>query len=234
MASTSPPPTARPSIGIIMLDTVFPRLVGDVGNPKSFPFPVLYETVSGASPERVVARADPALLQPFCNAGRRLKAKGVKALFTSCGFLAIFQQELVEALDIPVFSSSLLQIHQVRAILPPDQEIGIITANSRSLGPQHFAGLGITRPPQAIVGLQEAEEFPAVFLGNKMTLDPAKVLGEMSQATRILLQDYPQVGAVILECTNMSPYALAVQQISGLPVFDVLTMIHYVYQVVSR
>lgn len=234
MPSALPPATARPCIGITMLDTAFPRLVGDVGNPKSFPFPVLYETVSGASPERVVAWADPALLQPFCNAGRRLEAKGAKALFTSCGFLAIFQQELVNALDIPVFSSSLLQIHQVRAILSPDQEIGIITANSHSLGSQHFAGLGITRPPQAIVGLQEAEEFPAVFLGNKTSLDPAKVQGEMIYATRSLIQDYPQIGALILECTNMPPYARAVHQISGLPVFDVLSMIHYVYLVVSR
>ncbi len=147
----------------------------------------------------------------------------------------------MQALNFLVFSNIQSSIFSSKSSMPstspaPDTRpcIGIITADSQSLGPKHFAGLGIIRPPRAVIGLQGAEEFPAVFLGSKTTFDPVKVQREMIQASRTLLQDYPQVGAVILECTNMPPYARAVQHDSGLPVFDVLTMIHYVYQVVSR
>lgn len=224
---------APPFIGIIMLDTVFPRLVGDVGNPRTFPFPVRYETAKGASPQRVVKGGDPKLLQPFLDAARKLENLGAGALATSCGFLAIFQKELAGALNIPVFGSSLLQIHQARAILQKDREVGIITADSQSLTPEHFSGMDLW-PPRAVVGLEKADEFSAVFLGNRAGLNREKLKREMSWAGDDLIQRYPRVGAVVLECTNMPPFARMVQQRTGLPVFDAVTMIHYAYSVIRN
>lgn len=95
-------------LGVLMLDTRFPRVVGDIGNPLTFDFPVLYRTLRGASPQRVVRERDPALLAPFIDAGRALVEQGATAITTSCGFLVLFQRELKAALPVPVWTSSLL------------------------------------------------------------------------------------------------------------------------------
>ena len=63
-------------IGILMLETVFPRLPGDVGNGWTFDFPVLFRQVVGANPTSVVKNADPALLKPFIEGAQALEAAG--------------------------------------------------------------------------------------------------------------------------------------------------------------
>ncbi len=161
-----------PAIGIIMLDTVFPRIPGDVGNQHTFSFPVRYRVVKGASPHRVVKEADPLLLQPFIEAARELEKQGVKAIATSCGFLAIFHQELVNAVHVPVFSSSLLQVHLAQAIIRNDQKVGILTAHAQSLTERHFASVGIDQYPKAVIGMETAQEFTDVFIeGNTVFLE---------------------------------------------------------------
>ncbi|MCG8438608.1 MAG: hypothetical protein MI751_11030, partial [Pseudomonadales bacterium] len=139
-----------PSMGLIMLDTVFPRIPGDVGNPDTFSFPMIREVVEGASPERVVKEADPTLLKPFIEAAQRLEARNVGAIATSCGFLAVFHRELASAVNIPVFSSSLLQVHTARSVMAEGRTVGVITASKSALTRRHFAGVGITEPPPAV------------------------------------------------------------------------------------
>ena len=39
----------------------------------------------------------------------------------------------------------------------------------------------------------------------------------------------PDIGAIVLECTNMPPYSEAIQEAIKLPVFDVVTMVNYAY-----
>ncbi len=217
----------RPVIGMIMLDTVFPRIPGDVGNPETFPFPVAYRMVSGASPKRVVKEADPALLMPFTEAARALADDGARAIVTSCGFLAMFQRELAAAVDVPVYSSSLLQIPMARAVIRSDQTVGVLTADAGALTPRHFAGVGVTDIPKAIVGMESRPEFSAVFLGGKKTIDSDACRREMVSAARELIHRYPTTGAVVMECTNMPPYARDVQATLNRPVFDAATLVHY-------
>ena len=102
-------------LGVLMLDTRFPRAIGDVGNPKSFAMPVRHRVVAGASPQRVVGEGDPALLQPFIDAARQLVDDGARAITTSCGFLVLFQQALQTALPVPVWTSSLLKLPELQA-----------------------------------------------------------------------------------------------------------------------
>ncbi len=225
---------APPPLGLIMLDTVFPRIPGDVGNPDTFSFPVIREVVEGASPERVVNEADPTLLQPFVEAAQRLEARNAHAIATSCGFLAIFHGELAGAVKIPVFSSSLLQVHTARSVMPPGKKVGVITASRRALTRRHFAGVGISEPPAAVAGMEDAEEFSSVFLGGKRTIDIEKCRKEMVETALKLVTDYPDVGSLVLECTNMPPYARAVQKAVGLPVFDVVTLINHARSVVVQ
>lgn len=224
-------PLSDATIGIIMLDTTFPRIVGDVGNPASFPFPVRYVVVQGASPQRLVIEADRSLLQPFIKAGQRLVDEGVRGIATSCGFLALFHRELQAALSVPVFSSSLLQVHMANTLLQQGQKTGIITARKESLSVQHLEAIAIDQYPLAIVGMDQAEEFTSVFIHGKTTLDKQQCRLEMEQAARTLLQENPNVGAIVLECTNMGPYSKAIRNLTGLPVYDVVTMINSAHSV---
>ena len=217
----------EPLIGILMLDTRFPRIKGDIGNPASFDFPVRYQLVQGASPHRVVKMADPALIGPFAHAARELETQGVKAITTSCGFLAIFQKELAAAVSVPFFSSSLLQVHLARAILKPGQKVGVLTARQKSLTPGHLAGVGIQPDDLVIQGLDQAEEFTSVFIENNTSLDEARCRREVCDTALDLTGRHPGIGALVLECTNLPPYSDDIRKLCKVPVFDALTLISF-------
>ena len=234
LAETEVKKTGREAIGIIMLDTVFPRIPGDIGNPLTFPFPVRYQVVRGASPRRVVKDADERLLEPFVEAARSLEREGVKAIATSCGFLAMFHRELADAVEIPVFSSSLLQVPMAYAMINRRRKVAILTARAASLTNRHFAGVGIRDIPVVVMGMEDAEEFTAAFIDGKPSFDPEKVRKEMIRAAERMALLHPEIGALVLECTNMPPYARAVQQVLNVPVFDAVTLVRYVHSILER
>lgn len=212
-------------IGILMLDTVFPRLRGDIGNAATFPFPVRYKVVSGALPARVVPEQDNSLLAHFIAAARELETEGVKAITTSCGFLAVYQQELAACVQIPVFTSSLLQIPFIEAMLPPGRNIAVITANGQTLGERRLVeAFSAGKVQHSIIGLEDMEEFYSVFVRQRKTLNLAKLTAEISCTAEQVKQRAPQAGAIVLECTNLPPFRQLFQQAAGLPVFDIVTL----------
>src|SRR5919202_5926643 len=150
------------AVGILMLETSFPRIPGDIGNATTFDFPVLYRPVSGAAPKRLIFERDPGLLQPFVEAARELERAGVRAITTSCGFLALFQRQMAEAVSVPVFSSALIQVPMVYQMLRSDQRVGILTANRSALTEDHFRGVGWSsdRIPVHVTGLENTKLFP--------------------------------------------------------------------------
>lgn len=216
-------------IGILMLDTKFPRICGDIGNAGTFGFPVKYKKVEGATSQRVVREADPTLIRPFIEAAQELEKEGVSAITTSCGFLAIFQELLADAVNIPVFASSLLQVPLVHRMLKNGQKVGIMTASKPHLTKLHFEGVGATGVPVVIYGMENEEEFPKVFLDQKETLDVSKVEEEMVEVAKIMVSENSDIGAIVFECTNMPPFRKAVQEAVNLPVFDIVTLVNYVY-----
>jgi len=111
--------------------------------------------------------ADAGLIEEFIEAGHALVARSVKAITTSCGFLALFQRQSVEALSVPVYTSSLLQVPLAGAVIRRDQKIGIITARNQSLTGVHFAGVDIQDYLLAVMGMEDAVEFSAVFIDAK-------------------------------------------------------------------
>ena len=216
-----------PFMGILMLDTTFPRIPGDIGNPQTFDFPVKQKLVRGATVERVVMEADPGLLDPFIRAGKELVEEGALALTTSCGFLALFHRELSAALPVPIFTSSLLSVHLAATLLKPGERVGILTAQKRSLTPRHLAGVGIGGSiPIAIEGMDAAREFTKVFIQGQSTLDRDQCQREMVVAAQSLIDSHPEVGPIVLECTNMPPYAEAIRRATGRPVFDITTLLN--------
>ncbi|MBI4635378.1 MAG: aspartate/glutamate racemase family protein [Candidatus Rokubacteria bacterium] len=218
------------TIGILMLDTRFPRIPGDMGNATTFPFPVRYHRVGGAHPDLVVRRGAEGLLPAFVEGARLLEREGVGAVTTNCGFLVRFQRELARAVGIPVFTSSLLLVPLVHRMLPPGQRIGIMTVNAATLATEHLAGAGIGDDiPLAIAGLEGEKEFTRVLLDDELELDVDAARAEHVRVARRLVEDHPDVGAIVLECTNMPPYAADIQRETGRPVFDVVSLVHLVH-----
>ena len=216
-------------IGILMLEARFPRIPGDVGNALSFPFPVLYAVVPGASPDRVVRRQAEGLLEPFIAEGRRLVRQGAEGIVTNCGFLALFQDELAKALEVPVLTSSLLQVPFVERLLPPGRRVGILTIAAEHLSPRHLAGAGIGADAP-VAGMKPDGHFARSILDDAPELDPASCEAEIVEAAAGLVRDHPEVGALVLECTNMCPYSRTIRRRLHLPVHDMLSLIAWLQQ----
>ena len=223
------------SVGILMLDTRFPRIPGDMGNAGTFDFPVRYHRVSGASPDRVVRQGQRALLPAFVEGARYLEAEGVRAITTNCGFLAQFQSELTAAVSVPVFTSSLMLVPLVSRMLPAERAVGVMTVDASSVRPAHYAGAGITPEMRVVVaGLETEKEFTRVMLDDLPTLDVEAARREHLAVARRLCAEHPEVGAIVLECTNMPPYRADIQAATGLAVFDVTTLVRMVHDAVRH
>jgi hypothetical protein len=223
------------SIGVLMLDTRFPRIPGDMGNAGTFDFPVRYHRVAGASPDRVVRRGHRELLAGFVEGARFLEQEGVRAITTNCGFLAKFQPELAGAVSIPVFTSSLMLVPLVHRMLPPGRSVGILTVDATALGDAHLRGAGIGPDvPVVVAGLETEKEFTRVLLEDQMELDVDAAREEHLAVARRLLATHPAIGALVLECTNMPPYRSALQEATGLPVFDITTLVRMVHDAAHR
>jgi hypothetical protein len=223
------------SVGILMLDTRFPRIPGDMGNAATFDFPVRYHRVSGASPDRVVRGGQRELLPAFIEGARLLEREGVRAVTTNCGFLAKFQPELAAAVTIPVFTSSLMLVPLVHRMLPPGRAVGILTVSASSLGPEHMAGAGIAPDvPVVVAGLESEKEFTRVLLDDELTLDVEAARQEHLTVARRMLDAHAEIGAIVLECTNMPPYRADIQAATGLPVFDITTLVRMFHEAVRQ
>ena len=201
-----------------MLDTRFPRVAGDVGNPASFAIPVKHRVVAGASPQRVVREGDPSLLQPFVDAAKQLVHEGARAITTSCGFLVQFQATMQAALPVPVWTSSLLK-------LPDLMAPGVITVDALSLGSAHLraAGADATVP---VVGLAQDCHLQRALLDDMPTIDAASATADVVDAAQRLVARWPTVREIVLECTNMPPYAKAVARATRRPVHHIISFLH--------
>jgi Asp/Glu/hydantoin racemase len=212
-------------LGILMLEARFPRIPGDMGNAETWPFPVLYRVVRGASPERVVLRGARGLLPEFVAAARELVDLGAEAITTNCGFLSLFQRELAAAAGVPVATSSLMQVPWVQATLPPGRRVGVITVSRASLTPAHLEAAGVPLDTP-IIGTEGGREFFRVLIkAEAEDMDLTLAGQDILAAGQALVAEHPELGAIVLECTNMPPYAAALQQAVGLPVYDIYSMI---------
>lgn len=214
-------------LGILMLEARFPRIPGDMGNAATWPFPVLYKVVTGASPEKVVLQGAAGLLPDFVAAARELVALGAEAITTNCGFLSLFQNELAAAVGVPVATSSLMQVPWVQAILPPGRRVGIVTVSSGSLTPAHLDAVGVPRDTP-VTGTEGGKEFFRVLIkAEKEDMDVDLAERDVVEAGLRLVAGNPGIGAIVLECTNMPPYAASLQAATGLPVYDIYSLVSW-------
>ena len=221
-------PVGGAALGILMLDARFPRVPGDMGNGDTWPFPVLYEIVQGATPERVVRRRAEGLDGAFLEGARRLVDRGAAAVTTVCGFLSLFQPELAAHAGVPVASSTLMQVPALDRMLPPGKRTGVITVSRESLWDDHFTAVGAPADTP-VEGTEGGRELTRVLIGNEPWLDMAAAETDVTAAARRLTTRCPEVGAIVLECANMAPYAAAVRRETNLPVHDIYSFITWAH-----
>jgi len=207
-------------LGVVMLDTRFPRPPGDVGHPDAFGVPVRQHVVRGAWPGKIVQTAAglraAGVAPAFVRAVQALEAEGARAITTSCGFLVLLQDELQDAAQVPVVTSSLLQLP---GLLARQARVGVLTISAAALGPEHLLAAGVPAGRLADVvvqGVDPAGEFATAILGNRDTLDMGKAGREVVEAAVALKRREPSLQAVVLECTNLPPYRQAVEAATGL------------------
>ena len=215
----APSPSA-PFLGILMLDTRFPRPQGDIGNAQTWAqlgIPVRMYKVQGASPAKIVQEADPRFVQPFVAAAQSLVAEGAALISTSCGFLAAYQDLLAASVPVPVVSSSLLQC----ADLPAP---GIVTIAATSLNPRILLAAGVVAGTP-VQGVAPDSEFATRILRNETHMDIAQAERDVVAAAVALQRAHPHIESIVLECTNMPVYREAVARATGLPVHDVVSLL---------
>ena len=211
-------------LGILMLDTRFPRPLGDIGNPATFEqlqIPVCYRTVQGASPQRVVRGSSALALQPFVDAAMELIEQGASLLSTSCGFLARYHCELQAAVPVPVVSSSLLWLSSPEL---SGERCAVLTIDALALDAHQLTGVGAdTATP--VGGVAPGCEFQRRLLGNEATMDLLQAEQDVVAAALALVRAHPEVTTLVLECTNMPPYAQAVAAATGKRVEHIVSLL---------
>jgi hypothetical protein len=222
-------------VGIIMMEAKVPYPPGSPNNARTFPFPVTYASIKGATYESLIyAPQFNELRDRFIQAGKDLVEQGVKAVVGSCGFMVLFQRELTANLPVPVFSSSLLQMPLIAQTIAPEKKIGIITFSGDSLTEKHMniatAGLPLNYVSH---GLENRPAFRAAVHEESGMLDFEAVEADVVAEAVAMQQQNPDLGAILLECTDLPPYAAAVAEATGLPVYDVNSLIHWAYAAVE-
>ncbi len=214
-------------LGIVMLDTQFPRPLGDVGHTQTFGVSVHHEKVKGIWPAKVVTSAaslrQARLVPAFQNIVRGLQLRGVQAITTSCGFLVLLQKELQSVTKLPVVTSSLLQLP---ALLLQEKQVGVLTISANLLGSEHLRAAGVPKErlkDVIIQGMPPAGEFATKILGNQLTLDVSLARGEAVAAALALKARAPELKSLVLECTNLPPYQEAIVEATGWKIYSLKT-----------
>jgi len=224
------------AIGIVCLgDVWYPLSPGTIENASTFDFPVYIKPIP-VSIKIVSSKADPDILKHTIEAGKELVEKlGCRAIVGACGYFANYQEKVADALDVPVFLSSLMQVPMVIRALKPGQKVGIICANEDALSAAPaLKQCGVDDLSRvAIIGAENCSEFNNITncTGHFVS---SKIEQELVGLAKELVSKNPEVGAILLECSDMPPYAWAIQNAVRLPVFDFPSLINWIYNGVVR
>ncbi len=211
--------------GLVQLES----LKGNSTNPESYPFPVRFCRVQGANIQTILENPDRNVLARMIDEARNMVSEGVRAISTSCGFNAIFQHELADGLDVPAFTSSLLQLPMVNRILGGKREIAVITAKKAALREDHFRAVGITPDmPVHVFGMEECPEWNKIFVAPDDDVDLEIIRQEVVDTAMKAIAERPGIGAFVLECTDLPPFAQPIREATGRPVFDFISLINHV------
>ncbi|NOR39980.1 MAG: aspartate/glutamate racemase family protein [Gammaproteobacteria bacterium] len=223
------------AIGVIQLSANIPMIPGNMGNASTFDFPLMYEPMEVTGDMVVSSKPHPEVLKRSVEAGKKLEAQGVRAICGNCGFFANYQQQVAAELDVPFFSSSLLQIPLILISLRPDEKVGVITADGPKLsGAPALENCGVTdRSRVVIAGAEDTSEMKRI-LTTSGAYNPRKFELQLVEIAKQMVSDNPKIKAILLECTELPPHARAIQKAVGMPVWGFPSMVDWIYDGVVR
>ncbi len=205
------------------------NLKGNSTNPESYPFPVRLVEVKGANVETVITNPSEKLLADMIAISKKLEEEGIKAITTSCGFNAIFQKKIADAINVPFFSSSLMQVPFVKSIVGKNKTVAVITANKSALTEEHFKACGVEDMTGIkVIGLENCAEWSKIFDEPDVEFDIDSVTDEIVGTAKKCFIENPEIGAIVLECTDLPPYARRISEELDIPVFDFSSMIGHI------
>lgn len=220
------------AIGILLLDSSVPFIPGDVANATTYDFPVRFQKVQGFTVARAIGQ-DPSVYPSLQAAAKEMVQQGVRAVTGDCGFMALHQRQLANELDVPVFLSSLLQIPFILSIIGQNRKVGILTADRNGMDEILLDAVGVTDTSRLVIkGLEKSPHFYQFAIEETGSLDSAAVEKEIVNVGERLVEENPDIGAILLECSLLPPYSQALQKAVQLPVFDYVTMINFVFSAV--
>jgi cobyrinic acid a,c-diamide synthase len=173
-------------------------------------------------------------------AARKLEKMGCRAIIGECGYFAYFQREVAASVKVPVFMSSLLQIPLAQQIIHPYQVVGVLMADTRYLTDRHLESVGVRLGTNYVIG-GAMDDFECHEFDNLWTkelrpalpaADYAKAEAEFLMVAKRFFNQYPNMGAMVLECTGFPPFARTLQREIDIPIFSWGTMLDYAYSVV--
>lgn len=223
--------TAGFAIGIIAVHLIYPKLPGNVANATTYPFPVLYREVN-FDIEELFNGSDKIKVQVI-EAAKYLEEQGVRAIIGACGFFAHFQNDVKEAVDVPVFLSSLTQLPIIKTGLSAKKKIAVFAASGESVNNELLKNVGTDLDRIIVKDIGSLESFAGIRWG-KTSFDNKKLTQDLADVAADLVKKNPDIGAILLECSDLPPYAKTIQAATGLPVFDFNTMIDMVYHSVVQ
>lgn len=223
----------EPFLGVLRIEAPFERAPGDSANPKSFNFPIKIRQLEGSTVNEVVETSNnysAEFIQGWVELIQGLKDEGTVAVITSCGFLAAIHPILRDKFPgFPIGTSALLQIPIARNLIANDKQIGVITFNEEVLGSKHLRGVGVEYDVP-IVGIEKGCSFDRL-IRNCEPYNFQQHEKDIVEAAKKLVSKYQDIGGIILECANMGPFRNAVARATKLPVWDIITLGNFVYDV---
>lgn len=223
------------SVGIVYIENInYPLMPGNVVNAYTYDFPVRMKAVPNLTNDRLF-NADPTIADDIISAAKHMvENEGVRAICSACGFFGNYHKEVAAALDVPVAMSSLVQLPWIDNLIKPGKKVGILTANGGALNPNLFKNCGIEKHDNIVVkGMEDSEHFAAV-VDMRGYFDNGKARKEVVEAALSLLEDSKEIGAILLECSDMPPYAADIQEATQLPVFDFITLIKWLHNATTQ
>lgn len=222
-------------VGIVYIENVnYPLIPGNVVNACTYDFPVRMKAVPNLTNDRLFNN-DPTIVDDIIETARSMvENDGVRAICSACGFFGNYQQQVRAALDVPVAMSSLVQLPWIQSLIRPDQKIGILTANKASMTENLLKACGATRTDNLVIkDALKTDEFAAV-VDMRGCFDNTVAAREITDLAEELVAEHDDLGAILLECSDMPPYASLVQEVTQLPVFDFITLIKWLRSGVAQ
>jgi len=223
------------TIGLVQMHVNLAMIPGNMGNATTFDFPILYRRMNAENVFDVMAdQPTQNFTDAIVEAAQWLELQGVRAIMGNCGFFGSYQNAVKARINVPFFSSSLMMLPMMVHSMPGNKKVGVITANGPILEQVEAienCGLSLEDKENRIVvrGCENGEEFSSAIMANTGVYNPLKVEQEIVAVAKQMLQDNKDIGAILLECTELSPHAVAVQNAVRMPVWDYTTLTKWIY-----